>query len=177
MTFQVAAEEARHLRGEVIPLDLAAHGKGRIGITRRFPIGPVAAISPFNFPLNLSAHKLAPAIAAGNPIVLKPATKTPLSALMLGDMMSRAGLPPGAVSVLPMARATGDRLVTDERFKLLTFTGSSAVGWDMKGRAGARKSSSSLVETRQSSSTTAPIWSSRQSAWRPAASPLPARAA
>jgi acyl-CoA reductase-like NAD-dependent aldehyde dehydrogenase len=139
MTFQVAAEEARQLRGEVIPLDLAPHGKGRIGITRRFPIGPVAAISPFNFPLNLSAHKLAPAIAAGNPIVLKPATKTPLSALMLGDMMSRAGLPAGAVSVLPMARATGDRLVTDERFKLLTFTGSSAVGWDMKGRAGRKK--------------------------------------
>ncbi|MCA1561848.1 MAG: aldehyde dehydrogenase family protein [Acidobacteria bacterium] len=139
MTFQVAAEEARHLRGEVIPLDLAAHGKGRLGITRRFPIGPVAAISPFNFPLNLSAHKLAPAIAAGNPIVLKPATKTPLSALLLGGMLSRAGLPAGAVSVLPMARATGDRLVTDERFKLLTFTGSSAVGWDMKRRAGRKK--------------------------------------
>jgi acyl-CoA reductase-like NAD-dependent aldehyde dehydrogenase len=139
MTFQVAAEEARQLRGEVIPLDLAAHGKGRIGITRRFPIGPVAAISPFNFPLNLSAHKLAPAIAAGNPIVLTPATKTPLSALLLGGMLSRAGLPAGAFSVLPMARATGDRLVTDERFKLLTFTGSSAVGWDMKERAGRKK--------------------------------------
>ena len=87
MTFQVAAEEARRLSGEVIPLDLAAHGANRIGIVRRYPIGPVAAISPFNFPLNLSAHKLAPAIAAGNTIVLKPATKTPLSALTLGKLL------------------------------------------------------------------------------------------
>jgi acyl-CoA reductase-like NAD-dependent aldehyde dehydrogenase len=139
MTFEVAAEEARQLRGEAIPMDLAPHGRGRIGITRRFPIGPVAAISPFNFPLNLSAHKIAPAIAAGNPVVLKPATKTPLSALYLADIVVRAGLPKGAISVLPMARRTGDRLVTDPRFKLLTFTGSSAVGWDMKNRAGKKK--------------------------------------
>ncbi|MDQ3346656.1 MAG: aldehyde dehydrogenase family protein [Acidobacteriota bacterium] len=139
MTFHVAAEEARRLGGEVLPMDLAAHGEGRIGFTRRFPIGPVAAISPFNFPLNLSAHKIAPAIAAGNPIVLKPATKTPLSALYLGELAVQAGLPAGAISVLPMARGTGDRLVTDTRFKLLTFTGSSAVGWDMKTRAGRKR--------------------------------------
>jgi glyceraldehyde-3-phosphate dehydrogenase (NADP+) len=139
MTFHVAAEEARRLGGEVLPMDLAAHGEGRIGFTRRFPIGPVAAISPFNFPLNLSAHKIAPAIAAGNPIVLKPATKTPLSALYLGELAVQAGLPAGAISVLPMARGTGDRLVTDKRFKLLTFTGSSAVGWDMKTRAGRKR--------------------------------------
>jgi glyceraldehyde-3-phosphate dehydrogenase (NADP+) len=139
MTFQVAADEARRLGGEVVPLDLAPHGEGRIGLWRRFPIGPVAAISPFNFPLNLSAHKLAPAIAAGNPVVLKPATKTPLSALALGDMLCRAGLPEGAVSVLPMERALGDRLVTDDRFKALTFTGSSAVGWGMKARAGKKR--------------------------------------
>ena len=139
MTFQVAAEEARRLGGEVVPMDLAPHGVGRIGITRRVPVGPVAAISPFNFPLNLSAHKVAPAIAAGNPIVLKPATKTPLSALYLGQILADAGLPPGAISVLPMGRKTGDRLVTDERFKLLTFTGSSSVGWDMKTRAGRKK--------------------------------------
>jgi len=107
MTFQVAAEEARRLGGEVLPLDLAPHGEGRLGLWRRFPIGPVAAISPFNFPLNLSAHKLAPAVAAGNPVVLKPATKTPLSALALGDLLCRAGLPDGAVSVLPMAREFG----------------------------------------------------------------------
>ena len=139
MTFHIAAEEARRLGGEVLPMDLAPHGAGRIGITRRFPIGPVAAISPFNFPLNLSAHKIAPAIAAGNPIVLKPATKTPLSALYLAELLVAAGLPEGAVSVLPMPRTVGDRLVTDARFKLLTFTGSSPVGWDMKNRAGKKK--------------------------------------
>jgi glyceraldehyde-3-phosphate dehydrogenase (NADP+) len=139
MTFHVASEEARRIGGEVIPLDLAAHGKGRIAIVRRFPIGPVAAISPFNFPLNLSAHKLAPAVAAGNPIVLKPATKTPLSALFLASALDEAGLPKGALSVLPMSRELGDRLVTDDRFKLLTFTGSSSVGWAMKARAGKKK--------------------------------------
>ena len=139
MTFQSAAEAARQIHGEVIPLDLAPHGVGRIGIVRRFPIGPVAAIAPFNFPLNLTAHKIAPAIAAGNPIVLKPASKTPLSALHLAEFAMAAGLPEGALSVLPMDRQTGDRLVTDLRFKLLTFTGSSAVGWDMKARAGKKK--------------------------------------
>ena len=138
-TFHVASEEARRIGGDVIPLDLAPHGRGRIAILRRFPIGPVAAISPFNFPLNLSAHKLAPAIAAGNPIVLKPATKTPLSALFLASVLEEAGLPKGALSVLPMSRQLGDRLVTDERFKLLTFTGSSSVGWAMKARAGKKK--------------------------------------
>jgi acyl-CoA reductase-like NAD-dependent aldehyde dehydrogenase len=139
MTFQVAAEEAHRVGGEVVPIDLAPHGNNRIGITRRYPIGPVAAISPFNFPLNLSAHKVAPAIAAGNPVVLKPATKTPLSALYLAELLHEAGLPAGAASVLPMARKVGDRLVTDPRFKLLTFTGSSPVGWDMKSRAGKKK--------------------------------------
>jgi len=139
MTFHVASEEARRLGGEVIPLDLAPHGTGRFAIMRRFPIGPVAAISPFNFPLNLSAHKLAPAVAAGNPIVLKPATKTPLSALFLASALDEAGLSKGVLSVLPMSRQLGDRLVTDERFKLLTFTGSSSVGWAMKARAGKKK--------------------------------------
>ncbi|MDQ3071249.1 MAG: aldehyde dehydrogenase family protein [Acidobacteriota bacterium] len=139
MTFHVAAEEARRMTGEVIPLDLAAHGEGRLGIVRRYPIGPVAAISPFNFPLNLSAHKLAPAIAAGNSIVLKPASKTPLSAMTLGRLLNDAGAPEGAVAVLAMDRDIGDRLVTDERFKLLTFTGSSPVGWAMKARAGKKK--------------------------------------
>ena len=139
MTFHVAGEEARRIHGEVIPLDLAPHGLHRLAITRRFPIGPVAAISPFNFPLNLSSHKVAPAIAAGNPIVLKPASKTPLSALFLANLLEEAGLPKGALSVLPMPRELGDRLVTDERFKLLTFTGSSSVGWAMKARAGKKK--------------------------------------
>ena len=138
-TFQVAAEEARRIGGEVIPMDLAPHGVGRVAFTRRYPIGPVAGISPFNFPFNLTAHKIAPAVAAGDPIVLKPATKTPLSALILADALDRAGLPKGALSVLPMSRQIGDRLVTDERYKLLTFTGSSAVGWSMKARAGKKK--------------------------------------
>ena len=139
MTFHVAGEEARRIGGDVIPLDLAPHGRGRVAILRRFPLGAVAAISPFNFPLNLSAHKLAPAVAAGNTIVLKPATKTPLSALYLAAALEEAGLPKGALSVLPMSRQLGDRLVTDDRFKLLTFTGSSVVGWAMKARAGKKK--------------------------------------
>ena len=139
MTFQVAADEARRLGGEYVPMDLAPHGAGRLALVRRVPVGPVAAISPFNFPLNLTAHKIAPAIAAGNPIVLKPATKTPLSAITLAGIAVTAGLPPQAISVLPMPRTVGDRLVTDERFRLLTFTGSSAVGWDMKARAGKKK--------------------------------------
>ena len=139
MTFQVAAEEARRLSGEVVPMDLAPHGVDHFAVVKRVPVGPVAAISPFNFPLNLTAHKIAPAIAAGNPLVLKPATKTPLSAITLAEIVVGAGLPPQAISVLPMARKTGDRLVTDERFKLLTFTGSSAVGWDMKARAGKKR--------------------------------------
>ena len=139
MTFHVAAEEARRLSGEFVPMDLAPHGAGRLAIVKRVPVGPVAAISPFNFPLNLTAHKIAPAIAAGNPIVVKPATKTPLSAITLANLLVRAGLPGAAISVLPMARTTGERLVTDARFKLLTFTGSSSVGWGMKTRAGKKR--------------------------------------
>jgi len=139
MTFQVASEEAKRIGGEVIPMDVAPHGAGRFALTRRFPIGPIAAISPFNFPLNLVAHKIAPAIAAGKPIVLKPATKTPLSALRMAEILRHAGLPDGALSVVPMPREVGDRLVTDERYKLLTFTGSSTVGWGMKARAGKKR--------------------------------------
>ena len=125
--------------GEVIPLDLMASSRGRLGITRQFPIGPVAAISPFNFPLNLAAHKVAPAIAAGCSIVLKPPSKDPLTMLTVGEIIAEAGLPEGAVSILPMTRELGDRMVADERFKLLTFTGSPSVGWRMKDRAGKKK--------------------------------------
>ena len=116
-----------------------AASRDRFGITRRFPIGPIAAISPFNFPLNLAAHKLSPAIASGNPIVLKPPSKDPLVMLRVAEIIAEAGLPDGAVSVLPMSRELGDRMVADERFKLLTFTGSPAVGWRMKERAGKKK--------------------------------------
>ena len=139
LTFRLGAEEAERLVGEVIPLDLLASSRGRLGITRRFPIGPVAAISPFNFPLNLAAHKLAPAIAAGCSIVLKPPSKDPLTMLTVGEIIAEAGLPEGAVSILPMTRELGDRMVADERFKLLTFTGSPSVGWRMKERAGKKK--------------------------------------
>ena len=123
----------------MIPLDLMASSKGRLGITRRFPIGPIAAISPFNFPLNLAAHKLAPAIAAGNTIVLKPPSKDPLTMLTVAEIIEKSGVPEGAVSILPMTRAQGDRMVEDDRFKLLTFTGSPSVGWRMKERAGKKK--------------------------------------
>ncbi len=141
MTFEVAAEEARRVSGsgDVIPMDLAPHGEKRLAIARRVPLGPIAAISPFNFPLNLVAHKLAPAFAAGNPVVLKPASRTPLSALALAGLMRDCGLPPGALSVLPMDRDTGNALVEDDRFRMLTFTGSSEVGWAMKARAGRKK--------------------------------------
>jgi glyceraldehyde-3-phosphate dehydrogenase (NADP+) len=139
LTFRLGAEEAERLYGETIPLDLMPSSKGRIGVTRRFPIGPVAAISPFNFPLNLAAHKVAPAIAAGCPIVLKPPSKDPLVMLAVGEIIEGAGAPAGSVSILPMTRQLGDRMVADPRYKLLTFTGSPAVGWGMKERAGNKK--------------------------------------
>src|SRR5690349_15654672 len=139
LTFRLGAEESERIVGEVIPLDLMASSKDRVGITRRFAIGPIAAISPFNFPLNLAAHKLAPAIASGNPIVLKPPSKDPLTMLTVAEIVESAGVPAGAVSILPMTRELGDRMVADERFKLLTFTGSPSVGWRMKERAGKKK--------------------------------------
>jgi acyl-CoA reductase-like NAD-dependent aldehyde dehydrogenase len=139
LTFRLGAEEAERMTGELIPLDLMPSSKDRVGITRRFPIGPIAAISPFNFPLNLAAHKLSPAIASGNPIVLKPPSKDPLTMLTVGEIIEAAGVPEGMVSILPMTRELGDRMVADERFKLLTFTGSPSVGWRMKERAGKKK--------------------------------------
>ncbi len=139
LTFRIAAEEAERLTGETIPLDVGPAHAGRLGLTRRFPIGPVVGISPFNFPLNLAAHKVAPAFAAGCSIVLKPPSATPLTMLAVAELAHEAGLPEGALSVLPMTRELGDRLVTDDRFKLLSFTGSPAVGWRMKERAGRKK--------------------------------------
>jgi glyceraldehyde-3-phosphate dehydrogenase (NADP+) len=139
LTFRLGAEEAERMTGELIPLDLMPSSKDRIGITRRFPIGPIAGISPFNFPLNLAAHKVAPAIASGNPIVLKPPSKDPLTMLTVAEIIEAAGPPAGSVSILPMTRELGDRMVADDRFKLLTFTGSPSVGWRMKERAGKKK--------------------------------------
>lgn len=138
-TFATAAEEATRFHDEVLHLDALPGGENRPAIVRRFPIGPVAAIAPFNFPLNLVAHKLAPAIAAGCPVVLKPASQTPISALKLAAIIAEAGWPAEALSVLPLNSKDAAPLVEDERFKLLTFTGSPSVGWDMKRRAGRKR--------------------------------------
>ncbi|HEY7357881.1 MAG TPA: aldehyde dehydrogenase family protein [Ktedonobacterales bacterium] len=138
-TFRQAAGEAERLGGEVIPLDLMPTSKGRMGITRRVPVGPVLGISPFNFPLNLAGHKIAPALAAGCSILLKPPSADPLTMLFVAHIIAEAGVPAGAVNIVPTSRTLGDRLVQDERFKLLTFTGSMDVGWRMKAMAGRKK--------------------------------------
>lgn len=138
-TFLIAAEESKRLPKDYLSLDWTANGAGREGIINYFPIGLVAGIAPFNFPMNLAVHKLAPAIAAGCPIILKPASSTPLSCLELAKIIDKTDLPKGAVSILPMDRETGNLLVTDERFQLLSFTGSPVVGWKMKAQAGKKK--------------------------------------
>jgi acyl-CoA reductase-like NAD-dependent aldehyde dehydrogenase len=135
-TYTFAAVEARKLAGEMIPMDAAQAGTGKLAFTLRQPIGIVGAISPFNFPLNLVAHKLAPALAAGCAVVLKPASQTPLSALLLAELEEEAGLPPGWLNVVVgPASELGDVLVEDERVRLITFTGSSGVGWGLRERA------------------------------------------
>jgi acyl-CoA reductase-like NAD-dependent aldehyde dehydrogenase len=135
-TYTFAAVEARKLAGEMVPMDASQAGEGKLAFTLRRPIGVVGAISPFNFPLNLVAHKLAPALAAGCAVVLKPASQTPLSALLLAELETEAGLPPGWLNVLVgPASEIGDVLIEDERIKALTFTGSGAVGWKLAERA------------------------------------------
>jgi acyl-CoA reductase-like NAD-dependent aldehyde dehydrogenase len=138
-TFRVAAEESVRITGEVLPLDISARAKDYTGMWKRVPIGACSFISPFNFPLNLAAHKAAPAIAAGCPFVLKPASLTPIGALIIGEVLAEAGLPRGAFSILPARRDGADLFTTDPRLKLLSFTGSPAVGWDLKARAGKKK--------------------------------------
>jgi acyl-CoA reductase-like NAD-dependent aldehyde dehydrogenase len=139
LTFRTAGEEALRINGEWMPLDWNAANRGRSGLVRRYPIGPVAGISPFNFPLNLAVHKVAPAIAAGCSVVLKPPSKDPLVMLRVARYIHETSLPKGAVSILPMDRPTGDAMVRDDRFKLLSFTGSPSVGWKMKADAGRKK--------------------------------------
>jgi glyceraldehyde-3-phosphate dehydrogenase (NADP+) len=139
LTVQTAAEETQRICGAVLPLDWLPATKGRFGIIRRFPLGPVLAITPFNYPLNLVLHKLAPAIAAGNPILLKPSPRTPLIALEIGEIFCQAGLPKGALSVLVVDNDTTRHLVAEERFRLVTFTGSAEVGWQLKSLAGKKK--------------------------------------
>jgi glyceraldehyde-3-phosphate dehydrogenase (NADP+) len=138
-TFNVAAEESTRIYGEYLPLDWQEYTAGRFGIVRRFPLGPIAGITPFNFPLNLVAHKVAPAIAAGCPLVLKPAPQTPLTALMLAEAVQQAGWPDGGLNVLPLSNEDAGLLVTDERIKLISFTGSAPVGWQIKKNCGKKK--------------------------------------
>lgn len=131
-TFTLCAEESKRLGGEMIPLDTVSTSEGRFGIVRRFPKGIVAAITPFNFPLNLVAHKVGPAVAAGCPVILKPAPQCPLTSLLLGEVMATAGLPEGAFSVLPCDNDVAQMLATDERVAVLSFTGSDKVGWRLR---------------------------------------------
>src|SRR5690606_2574733 len=139
-TFQIAADAVTQMdQGRILPLAVTAAAADYQGMVKQMPIGAVSLISPFNFPLNLTAHKIAPAIAAGCPFVLKPASLTPISALKIAEILAETDLPKNAFSVLPCPRDLADVLVTDERFKLLSFTGSDGVGWDMKARAGRKK--------------------------------------
>ncbi len=139
LTFTLASEEAKRVGGEMLPMDVAAPGENRVGLVKRFAIGPISAITPFNFPLNLVAHKVAPALAAGCPVVLRPASATPLSSLSLAEMIDASGYPRGGFSVVPCSTDAAEPLISDERLKLLTFTGSPAVGWPFKNKAGRKR--------------------------------------
>lgn len=138
-TFRIAAEESVRMSGEVQNLEISARARGYRGMFQRVPIGPCSFISPFNFPLNLAAHKVAPAIAVGCPFVLKPASRTPIGAIVIGEVLAETNLPKGSFSILPCRRDGADLFTTDERLKLLSFTGSPGVGWDLKSRAGKKK--------------------------------------
>ncbi len=138
-TFTTAAEEAKRIYGETMPLDLASHSERRWSLTRRFPIGPISGFSPFNYPINLIAHKFAPAFAAGNTMVLKPPPQAPITGLRLAQIVLDAGAPAGAFNVLPCSIEVAEQLVTDERFNMLSFTGSPEVGWELKNKAGKKK--------------------------------------
>ncbi|MCB0405095.1 MAG: aldehyde dehydrogenase family protein [Bdellovibrionales bacterium] len=138
-TFRVAAEESVRMTGEVMTLDISARARGYSGMWKRVPVGPCSFITPFNFPFNLAAHKIAPALAVGCPFVLKPASKTPISALLMGEVLAQTNLPKGAFSILPATREGSDLLTVDDRLKLLSFTGSPAVGWPLKAKAGRKK--------------------------------------
>lgn len=139
VTFTLAAGEVRRTVGEVLPLDLEERAEGRLCLYERVPRGPVAAIAPFNFPLNLIAHKLAPAVAVGASVVLKPPPQCPLTAFVLAEIMEEAGLPPGALNVIPCDPDVAQRMVEDDRMKVLSFTGSDTVGWKLKALAGKKQ--------------------------------------
>ena len=138
-TFRIGMEESTRIGGELLPLDITPRARGYRGMVRRVPLGACSLITPWNFPLNLVAHKVAPAIAAGCPFVLKPASATPIGALLIAEVLAECDLPAGAFSVLPCAVADAEPLVTDERLKLLSFTGSHGVGWGLKAKAGKKR--------------------------------------
>lgn len=135
-TFRIAAEESVRMTGEVMNLEVTPRAKGYQGMYKRVPIGPCSFISPFNFPLNLAAHKVAPALAVGCPFVLKPASRTPIGSIIIGEILAETDLPKGAFSILPCSRDGADLFTVDDRFKLLSFTGSPGVGWDLKAKSG-----------------------------------------
>lgn len=139
MTFTLASEEAKRVPGDAIPLDLNQTSEGRVGIVQRFPIGPILGITPFNFPLNLVAHKVAPALAAGNSIIIKPSLRTPLTSLLLGEVAMQSGVPSGALNIVPCTIALTEKMVKDDRLKALTFTGSTDVGWNLKAMSGKKR--------------------------------------
>lgn len=139
MTFTAATEESRRSHGEVLDMDAFSSGDGHFGLTRRFPLGVIAAITPFNFPLNLVAHKVAPCLATGNTMVVKPASKTPLTALLLAEVLVEAGVPAGQVNFVTCTNDDVARLITDKRVKKITFTGSPAVGWRLKEQSGKKR--------------------------------------
>src|SRR5574337_161782 len=138
-TVQDGVEEAKRIHGDLLPLDAAPAGAGRLGLVRRFPLAPIGAITPFNFPLNLSAHKLVPAIACGATIVLKPPPQDPVAVMMMAEVIAEAGYPKGAVSILPCPVEAAAPLIEDPRIRMISFTGSARVGWDIRRRAGSAR--------------------------------------
>jgi glyceraldehyde-3-phosphate dehydrogenase (NADP+) len=138
-TFTDAGEETKRIEREYLPLDLLASSRGRFALVKRFPIGPITGITPFNFPLNLVAHKVAPVIASGNTLILKPAPQTPITALKLGEIITEAGYPKGGVNIVPCSVEVAQPLITDERIKMITFTGSVAAGWGIKAKSGRKR--------------------------------------
>jgi acyl-CoA reductase-like NAD-dependent aldehyde dehydrogenase len=138
-TFEIAGEEAKRIGGELLPLDLSARAKQRWGLVRRFPIGTISAITPFNFPLNLVAHKVAPALASGNTVVLRPSSQVPITSIILGEIIAESGYPAGGLNIVPSGYQAAEALLTDDRVKMVTFTGSPAVGWELKKKAYQKK--------------------------------------
>jgi acyl-CoA reductase-like NAD-dependent aldehyde dehydrogenase len=164
----LAAEEVKRFGQDAEPIDFEAANKGSVGIVERFPIGPISAIAPFNFPLNLVTHKVAPAIATGNTMVVKPPPQCPGPALTLAELAAHAGLPKGALNVISADPPVAERLAVDERIKMVSFTGSATLGWALRAIAGTKRVALDSAATAASSSMTAPTSSTRRRARRAA---------